>query len=646
MQHFKNCFHFLLPLLATTCCCFFSRAYSQSCPANIDFETGTFDGWTCYTGYTQAAGDKNVITLTNSNGPVYTHHTMYTANTGELDPFGGFPVNCPNGSKHSIRLGSTEAGGQAEGVSYDIDIPPTENAYSIVFHYAVVFQAPNHRINEQPRMEIEVSNVTDNEVINCATFSFIAVGSSLPGFEVSHQTDTTIVLFKRWSAVTVDLSGNAGKTIRLFFKTADCTFRRHFGYAYVDVDSDCSGTFTGATYCPDDTVVHVTAPFGYAGYTWYDSSLTRVLGNEQSLTLSPPPPNGTTLAVKLDPFDGYGCQKTLFARLKNTLNVKGDAGADVTSCNLKPVTIGTAPSPGLTYLWSPGAGLNYADVANPMAAPSQTTAYHVITRSIGGGCKTTDTVIVKASAVDSTLQLIGKAAFCFGYGDSAILKINPASHIQWFYNNVPLSGGDDVTWHVEESGTYYALITNTDGCSVSTKKQPVLIEQPVPGIAYPDLYAIINLPLTMQARNIGQTAVWKPATYLNNPESFTPSFRGAVEQLYTIEITTKAGCITVDTQLVKIVKGVEIYVPNAFTPNSDGTNDYLRPVLRGVKSLSYFRVFNRAGQILFESRNVKPGWDGTFKGMQQQAQAVVWALECIGLDGLVYIKKGPSVLLR
>ena len=58
----------------------------------------------------------------------------------------------------------------------------------------------------------------------------------------------------------------AGKTIRLFFKTADCTFRRHFGYAYIDVNTECSSEFTGATYCPDDTAVTVTAPYGYQNY--------------------------------------------------------------------------------------------------------------------------------------------------------------------------------------------------------------------------------------------------------------------------------------------------------------------------------------------------------------------------------------------
>ena len=107
-----------------------------------------------------------------------------------------------------------------------------------------------------------------------------------------------------------------------------------------------------------------------------------------------------------------------------------------------------------------------------------------------------------------------------------------------------------------------------------------------------------------------------------------------------------AGCITTDTQLVKIARQVEIYVPTAFTPNSDGKNDYLHPIFRGVGEVRIFRVFNWWGQILFEGKTELPEWDGSFKGLPQPPQAVVWMLECVGLDGAVYSKSGSSVLIR
>src|SRR5690348_3775760 len=90
-------------------------ANAQECPRNIDFETGTFDGWECYIGTAEKIDNENYINLTNSGGPVNGRHTMFGANAG-TDPYGGFPINCPNGSGYSVRLGNDEAGTQAEGI--------------------------------------------------------------------------------------------------------------------------------------------------------------------------------------------------------------------------------------------------------------------------------------------------------------------------------------------------------------------------------------------------------------------------------------------------------------------------------------------------------------------------------------------------
>ena len=140
---------------------------AQNCPPNIDFETGNFTNWSCYIGGTAAVNGDNVITLYPS-GPTYNRQTMYSYPTdaGALDYYGHFPVLCPNGSGHSVRLGNPLPGTEAEGLSYEFTIPASQNVYSLIYHYAVVFQDQNHRPEEQPRMEIEITNVTDNTVID------------------------------------------------------------------------------------------------------------------------------------------------------------------------------------------------------------------------------------------------------------------------------------------------------------------------------------------------------------------------------------------------------------------------------------------------------------------------------------------------
>lgn len=630
-------------------CLSFNLAKSQDCPPNIDFERGNFDHWTCYTGSVYALGDENSIYLSPS-GPQAGYHTMYSAvnNGGERDYFGQFPVICPNGSGYSVKLGNTTGGAEAEGISYDFTIPAGRNTYSLIYHYAVVFQDPNHLHFQQPRLVLEVWNMTDSKLIDCSSFTFFPNGSPLPGFFPAINTDSANVWCKDWSAVTINLNDMAGKDIRLFFKTADCTFRRHFGYAYIDVNTECSSEFTGATFCPDDTAVLVTGPYGYESYKWFSSDFTQLLGTQQILRLEPPPSSGTMIAVEVNPYAGYGCRDTLYARLVDTLTLTAYAGPDVTSCNYNPVLIGSNAKQGVNYSWSPVAGLTNPLIANPRASPSVTTPYVLTVRSPGGGCVNTDTVVVTASIIDSSLQVLGKQFFCITSGDSAVLLIQPADSIQWYLNNSAIFGANQPRYRAGQSGMYHARMFTNAGCSLSTRQENIIIEVPRPGIRYPLQYAVTDFPLQLQARTFGISYLWKPPFYLDNASIAAPVFNSTVlgDQTYTIDITTAAGCLTVDTQMVNTIKKVKVYVPSAFTPNNDGLNDVLRPIMQGIKEMTYFRVYNRWGQLVYNMQPNQRGWDGTINGQSQQTAVYIWMFEAIGLDNRRYYKKGTVTLVK
>jgi gliding motility-associated-like protein len=87
-------------------------------------------------------------------------------------------------------------------------------------------------------------------------------------------------------------------------------------------------------------------------------------------------------------------------------------------------------------------------------------------------------------------------------------------------------------------------------------------------------------------------------------------------------------------------------VPTAFTPNGDGKNEILRPVMFGIKKLHYFRVYNRWGQMFYQTADAGKGWDGFFKGTKQEMQTIVWYAAGLGVDGNVHTKKGTAVLIR
>ena len=193
-----------------------------------------------------------------------------------------------------------------------------------------------------------------------------------------------------------------------------------------------------------------------------------------------------------------------------------------------------------------------------------------------------------------------------------------------------------------------SLTVSTAQCPfpLSIQKRFVRVEKPVAGKNNPEAYAVANLPLTLQARNIGNSALWTPAISLDNAASYTPVFIDNIERTYTIALKTAAGCITIDTQVVKINKNIVIYVPNAFTPNNDSRDDRLKPFMIGIKELVYFKIFNRWGELVFETKNITEGWDGRYKGNPVQSHTLVWMLQGIGADNKVYNAKGSTVLIR
>lgn len=309
---------------------------TAQCPPNIGFEAGSFNLWECSTGSISAVN--GAISLTPS-GPVFGRHTLLqnTSPQGK-DQYGDFPINCPNGSGYSIQLGNSGTGRQAEQVSYTFTIPDNQNNYSIIYNYAVVFQNPAHQEWEQPKFTANVFDVTNNAYIGCSSFSY-AASANLPGFKQSVLRDS--IFYKPWTPVTIKLSGYAGRTIRLEFTTNDCTRGGHFGYAYVDVNENCSSPISGNVQCLTDSSQTLTAPFGFAGYRWFNADFSKVLSTSLTLSMTPPPASGTVFSVEVTPFPDQGCIDTVYATIISSgevLDLRVPTGTLVT-CISSPIDL-------------------------------------------------------------------------------------------------------------------------------------------------------------------------------------------------------------------------------------------------------------------------------------------------------------------
>ena len=160
----------------------------------------------------------------------------------------------------------------------------------------------------------------------------------------------------------------------------------------------------------------------------------------------------------------------------------------------------------------------------------------------------------------------------------------------------------------------------------------------------------MNQPVQLNATELSTAGVirynWTSPQFLDNPGIPNPVATLPFDFRYTVTGTTADGCEGLDEILIKVYKGPEIYVPTGFSPDGNGLNDVLRAFPVGIKEFRYFRVFNRWGQLVFQTKEPGQGWDGTINGRPQPIGSFIWMAEAIDYQGKLLFRKGTVTILR
>jgi len=328
-------------------------------------------------------------------------------------------------------------------------------------------------------------------------------------------------------------------------------------------------------------------------------------------------------------------------------------------------------------------------VISGVAAGTATMTYTVTGT---GGCAdatATRTVAINALPI-ATIQPPLSNYIC--QGSSVLLSATGGLTYQWFLNGQLITGFNSNIYNASVAGVYTVRTTNVLGCVslVSNSIALTLITSPVSDFTYDkycagvsmqfshtsiitgsgmvtyswstkvisieappgnNRYRTINAVIGQQVQLAARTFVnasynWSPSIGLNNYNIFNPVFNFNQEKEYLIKIITQAGCVALDTQLVRVFDRIEIFVADAFTPNSDGKNDKIIPKLVGVQSLKFFKIFNRWGQLLYSSNIEGEGWDGLYKGVRQQTDTYAWIAEGVDILNNPIKRSGTFILIR
>ena len=139
--------------------------------------------------------------------------------------------------------------------------------------------------------------------------------------------------------------------------------------------------------------------------------------------------------------------------------------------------------------------------------------------------------------------------------------------------------------------------------------------------------------------------LWTPSFGLSCDDCSNPIAIPYVTSDYTVLVTDSLGCIGSTDFTLFVGEPLDLYVPNAFTPNGDGQNDVFEIFGVGISQVD-LTVYNRWGQEVFQASSNRPQWDGMYKGKMQPPGMYSYLVEVWFLGDHVVKQKGSVALIR
>jgi gliding motility-associated-like protein len=193
---------------------------------------------------------------------------------------------------------------------------------------------------------------------------------------------------------------------------------------------------------------------------------------------------------------------------------------------------------------------------------------------------------------------------------------------------------------------YQVTPTSINGnCPGKTQEVTVAVLSPVKAFAGNDTIAIKGQLHQLNASG-GDSYQWIPSNLVSDPNISNPTTLLYDDARFIVEVSNWLGCASRDTVFVKVYEGPTYYVPNAFSPNGDGLNDVIRPIAVGMVRTEWFRIYNRWGQLVFETNDWLKGWDGRLRGIPQPIDNYVWAIKGYDITGKEVMARGNLLLVR
>lgn len=249
--------------------------------------------------------------------------------------------------------------------------------------------------------------------------------------------------------------------------------------------------------------------------------------------------------------------------------------------------------------------------------PLTTTTYILTVTDICGNTASDTCTVYLTSYVPMQLTMSNDTSVC--HGESVLLESHisnglPVYNYSWSPN---VTSQDSVTVIPDVTTAY--ILTVTDACAITIKDTINVTVYPIN--ANYSYSFVSNQTVQFNNLSIGGIAYYwnfgdgsdDSVSTETNPEHSFPVEGNFSQYTVTLIAVNPKGCSDTISSVVIIVPDFYFYFPNAFTPNGNDRNDLFTGYGSGIKSFR-MRIFNRWGQLLYESNDIFKGWDGTYKG--------------------------------
>ncbi|MBN1182545.1 MAG: PKD domain-containing protein [Bacteroidales bacterium] len=189
-------------------------------------------------------------------------------------------------------------------------------------------------------------------------------------------------------------------------------------------------------------------------------------------------------------------------------------------------------------------------------------------------------------------------------------------------------------------------VTDSNNC-VNTDSVLVVVQQ-YPRVNLADTAIIIGELIYVDVTSDDILSYnWYPDVNITCTDCPNPILQPLENITYTVTVEDTSHCFVLDYDYnIEIIKAFTLDLPDAFTPNNDGINDIAYVKGWGIKALEYLKIYNRYGELVFETSDINEGWDGIYKGKTQTMGAYLYYIKAITFQDSIIEKQGYIRILR